>query len=545
MPAESELIGAQRPRLSSVPHAESYAAGEDAVALASAHGIYLDDWQAWGITHSMGTRADGHWAAAEVCWILPRQNGKNTALEVRQLAGLYTIRESLQIHTAHEFKAASEHFRRMQATIESSDELMRKVKPRGIRTSHGEEAIELRASPTLIFGARGTQVRKSVAPRLRFLARSRGSGRSFTAEAVYYDEAMILAAEDVDASMPTMSAVANSQMWFTGSAGFPDSIQLHEVRKRGIASSDPTLFYIEWSCEFCPDLCPDKRAPQCRYGHDRRDNHASWARANPGFNIRISEEHVGREHLKMGAAGFDRERLGIGDWPIDEEAFTVIPRHCWDACAYPGELPRPPRIALAVDVVPDQSASCIAISGLLPTEGEEKIATLEIGGDGTWDDHRAGVDWVVPRIKELASRNKVIAIVVDPIGPGGELITALEAAGFAHKGKPGSKPLLVTVQLRDVAQAHAQFLRGLGVPPPPQYDLNGPEEPPPRTIAHRDQPDMRRAVAAGVQRDVGDGQHAWARRDTTEDISPLCAGTMAVWAARKFGRGYDVLSSVL
>jgi hypothetical protein len=44
---------------------------------------------------------------------------------------------------------------------------------------------------------------------------------------------------------------------------------------------------------------------------------------------------------------------------------------------------------------------------------------------------------------------------------------------------------------------------------------------------------------------VGDGMHAWARRDTSADISPLCAGTMAVWAARKFGRGYDVLKSVL
>jgi hypothetical protein len=61
---------------------------------------------------------------------------------------------------------------------------------------------------------------------------------------------------------------------------------------------------------------------------------------------------------------------------------------------------------------------------------------------------------------------------------------------------------------------------------------------------HRDQPDLRKAVAAGVQRNVGDGQHAWARRDTSADISPLCAATMACWAARKFGGGYDVMRSI-
>jgi hypothetical protein len=560
--AGPEIIGAQRPRLASVPYSCSYAFGEQTVEFARKSGLILDDWQAWGLTRSMGTREDGRWAAFEVCWICARQNGKNAVLEARQLGGLYVIGEELQIHTAHEFKACSEHFRRIETIIRGSPELLRKVKRNGIRTSHGEEAIELLATPTLIFGARGTQVRRSVAPRLRFLARSRGSGRAFTAEAVYYDEAMLLAQEDVDASMPTMSAVPNPQMWFTGSAGFPDSTQLSSVRDRGIAGTDPTLLFVEWSCEFCPDLCPDKRSPRCRFGHDRRDDPKSWARANPGLNIRISEEHVGREFIKMAATGFDRERLGIGDWPAGDLAFAVIPKHNWDERIWPGpgEMPRPQRIAVWVDITPDQSAAAIAIAGLLPQKAAvtaqelldisldpasppplsqplpERECTLEIGNDGTWDDHRAGVDWILPRLRELKSRQRVAVIGVDPIGPGAELITAIE-------NEPGLAAVLQTCQLRDVTQANAQFLRGLGVPP--AAELPGPDGPPKATIWHRDQPDMRRAVAAAVQRDVGDGQHAWARKDTSEDISPLCAGTMAVWAARKFGRGYDVLKSVL
>jgi hypothetical protein len=200
-------------------------------------------------------------------------------------------------------------------------------------------------------------------------------------------------------------------------------------------------------------------------------------------------------------------------------------------------MPRPKRVALWVDIAPDQSAACIAIAGLLPQEPAdengvlpERVCTLEIGNDGTWDDHRAGVDWVIPRLRELKSRQRVAVIGVDPIGPGAELITAIEAdASLAS--------VLETCQLRDVTQAHAQFLRGLGVPEP------GAAAPAP-TITHRGQADLRKAVAAGVLRDVGDGQHAWARKNTTADISPLCAGTMAVWAARKFGRGYNVLNSI-
>jgi phage terminase large subunit-like protein len=540
---EPPIIGAQRPRMSSIPDATSFAAGEDAVEFAGKAGLVLDDWQSWSLTRAMGTRADGHWAAFEVCWIIPRQNGKNSGLEARQLAGLFVIGEALQIHTAHEFKASSEHFLRMQSTIRANPELLRKVKPNGIRTSHGEEAIELRPTPTLIFGPRGSQVRKSVAPRLRFLARSRGSGRSFTCDCLYYDEDMILSDEEVSASMPTMSAVPNPQMWYTASAGHPDSIQLAQVRNRGIAGTDPTLMYAEWSVEFCPDLCPHRKLPQCPDGHDRRGDPRSWARANPGMNIRISEEHITREHIKMPAAGFDRERLGVGDWPVGDQSWAVIPQHEWDACAWGVvardgeikelELPRPKRIAVSVDITPDQAASSIAIAGLLSDysmkvkdeeTGAEALVpacSLEIGSDGTWDDHRAGIEWIIPRLKELKSRQRVAAIVIDPIGPGSELITACEK-------EPGLAAVLVTCQLRDVAQAHAQFLRGV-------HD---------RTIVHRGQDDLGEAVAAAVQRDVGDGMHAWARKNTTQDISPLCAATMAVWAARKFGRGYDPLKSV-
>ena len=255
------------------------------------YGYDLDPWQRWWLTEATGVQPDGRWAAFEVAGICSRQNGKNVNLEVRELGGLYLFGEQLIIHTAHEFKAAAEHFRRVRDTIASYDDLSRRVKR--TMTSHGDEAIELKPAPTLIFGAGGKRIRRNVGGRLRFLARSRGSGRSFTADCVVYDEAMFLSDEQVGASMPTMSAVANPQMYYTASAGYHDSIQLALVRRR-ILRGDRSLVGAEWSIDSHLDTCPRDEVlgrKANRYvvcdNHDDRDDPRSWAKANPALGTRI------------------------------------------------------------------------------------------------------------------------------------------------------------------------------------------------------------------------------------------------------------------
>src|SRR5215831_9805315 len=198
--------------------------GTDLLAWCTGFGYDLDPWQEWWLGELCGTTPDGRWAALENLLIVSRQNGKNQCLEVRELGGLFVFGETLIIHTAHEFKAAAEHFRRVRDVVTGYDELRSRVK--SVTTSHGDEAIELKPAPTLIFGPGGKLVRRKIAPRLRFLARSRGSGRSFTADCVVYDESMILSDEVVGASMPTLSAIANPQMIYTASAGYKDSVQL-------------------------------------------------------------------------------------------------------------------------------------------------------------------------------------------------------------------------------------------------------------------------------------------------------------------------------
>lgn len=64
----------------------------------------LDEWQRFALDCMLGERADGKWAAFETALIVPRQNGKGSVLEARELAGLFLFGEQLILHSAHEFQ---------------------------------------------------------------------------------------------------------------------------------------------------------------------------------------------------------------------------------------------------------------------------------------------------------------------------------------------------------------------------------------------------------------------------------------------------------
>jgi phage terminase large subunit-like protein len=78
------------PRISHIPPRAS-SSGADAVELAAAAGIVLDDWQAFVLENSLGETADGSWSAFEVGVCLPRQNGKSEIAVARMLYGLIAL----------------------------------------------------------------------------------------------------------------------------------------------------------------------------------------------------------------------------------------------------------------------------------------------------------------------------------------------------------------------------------------------------------------------------------------------------------------------
>lgn len=485
------LLGHQTPRLSSIPPYVS-SSGDEVIALARRAGLVLDPWQEYCLRHGLGERDDGRWAAFECGIVVSRQNGKGGVFEARVLAGLFLFDEELILYSAHEFKTAQEMARRIEELIVNTDAFRRRVKR--IPRSKGEEGIELLTGQ-----------------RLRFVARSTGSGRGFSGDVNIMDEAFNLPDASVDALMPTMSARRNPQLWYGSSAGdktLAPCDQLARVRRRGIKGEDPSLFYAEWSIE--------PHSAECGEGCEEHDDPGaveSWARANPALGIRISVEHVAREHASMGAKGFGRERLGVGDWPTaEEDAWEVVPEDKWRALADESSE-APGTVAFAIHVSPDRQWAAIGAAGLR-ADGLTHVEVI---------DHRPGTKWVAERAIQLQDRWAPCAWAVDAGSPAGSLIADLEAAKLE---KPDGT--VVTLEItkptaREVGHAFGQFM-----------DAVVPEEGAP-SLRHRPHPALDTAVAGAATRNLGDAK-AWDAKAASVDICPLVAVTLAHWGFMTKGR---------
>jgi hypothetical protein len=419
-------------------------------------GLILDPWQQYVLKGALGERIDGKWAAFEIALIVCRQNGKGSIIEARELAALYLLGEMLTLHSAHEFKTCAEGFRRLLSLIENTPDLDRRVKK--VTRSHGDEGIELKTGQ-----------------RIRFIARTGGSGRGFSGDLIILDEAMILSTEAMGALLPTLSARPNPQVWYTSSAGRAESTQLARVVKRGRAGGDPSLAYFEWS------IAED----------DAHDDPQAWAKANPALGFRISLEHIAREQAAMDFTEFARERLGVGTYAVEGgEEWSVISEAMWTSSTDPSSRLVDP-VAFAVDVTPDRSFASIAAAG----NRADGLLHVEIV------ERAAGTSWVPERLKSLRERWNPKAIALDPAGPAGSLLPQLAQVDI--------EPL--TIGTREMAQACGAFYDSLG------------------RLRHLGQVELTAAVRGAKKRPLGDAW-AWSRRDTSVDISSLVAATVALHA---------------
>lgn len=354
----------------------------------------------------------------------------------------------------------------MLTLVDNTDDLRKRV--HRVRTSHGEEGIEL------IGGQR-----------LRFVARSTGSGRGFTADCVILDEAYKLPQETIGALLPTLSSKVNPSLIYASSAGHADSEVLRSVRDRGVKGDDPNLCYLEWSAD--PKLAAD--------------DHEGWAQANPALGIRISAEHIERELNAMPETEFARERLGI--WDESAGADSALGIEAWSHC-FDGTSRVLDPVAFAVDVSPDGTGA-IAVAGARH-DGLLHVEVIE---------HRPGTQWLPGRLHELFRRWNPSAIVLDAGGPAGSLLPEFDRLGL----------VITKVAGREVGQASvgfAQLVNEAG-------------------LRHLDQPSLNAAVAAAKRRNVGD-LWAFGRRGSFVDISPLVACSLAAWGhAQQAGRAPAVI----
>lgn len=421
----------------------------------------IDDW--------LAEQKGGRWASLTCGLSVPRQNGKNALLEVRELFGMVGRGEKF-LHTAHEVKTARKAFKRLlyffgtrpddpAAKFPELNELVSEV-----RNVNGQEAVILKNGGSV-----------------EVVARSKNSGRGFTVDVLVMDEAQEMTDDDLEALMPTTSSapLGNPQWIFTGTPPSPraNGDVFTRTRLEALSGKAKRLAWHEWSCEADVDL----------------DDHASWQQANPALGTRLQLDVIEGERSRFSDDGFARERLGM--W-AGSQSQTVIDSESWSQAADAASMPTE-RLALAVDVSPDRAVASVALAGLRP--------------DGRWhvelDEHRAGVAWLGSWLTDRCERNAIRAVVIDAMSPAATLTDELQRAGIK----------VTTTDAREMAGACAQLLDGV---------LAG-------QVLHTDQPQVNVALSVARKRPLLNGEAwGWNRKNSTSDITPLVACTLALWGAQ-------------
>jgi hypothetical protein len=454
--------------------------GHDLCELADMAGLNLDPWQRWVLVNSMGVQENGLWSAFEAACFVARQNGKGSILEARQLGGLFYLDEPLQVHTSHEFKTTYEHFLRVQNLIEGNRDFEQRVLR--VRRGAGEQAIELRS------GAR-----------LRFLARSGGSGRGLTGDAVYLDETFALTAAMMGALLFTMGARPNPQIWYASSAAHLRSESMHGLVTR-IQDGVPgqRFFGADWGID--PDT----------FHAEMAGDRSLWHRSNPGMGIRLTEEMTQAEldaclsDPEKGLGEFIRERLGIHEIPPNE---GVVDLDRWDRLVdVDAKIVSKPSISF--EVAADRSYASFGVAG----RTEKGLVHVELA------DRRPGVGWVLDRGTELADRWKV-PLRIESSSPAGSFISEFEEAGVK----------VDSLSPADHAKGVGNLFDWAGIPmdkkTEDEWKRDGYEPTP--TLTHSGSPSIRQALKGAVMSSSGDAKK-WSRAQSSSETSPLIAVTLAL-----------------
>jgi hypothetical protein len=338
-----------------------------------------------------------------------------------------------------------------------------------IRTASGAESIELHS------GAR-----------LRFVTRTGGSGRGFSADLVVIDEAFNLTAEQMASVLPTLSARPNPQVWYTSSAGMSASEQLARIRGRGIRGGDPSLAYFEWSAEDGSYL----------------DDRGAWAQANPTLGYLIPESFVVTERAALPDEQFGRERLGL--WAGSPLKSRPVSAESWALTT--SETKPTGNPVFFVTIAKEMASASILVAAL-----QDEVPHVEVA------EHAPGVAWLTGRLQELAARYPAAKFGAYSAGPVKSWIPTLTELGIELD--------LISATDTSAACAHLQRL---------SEDL---------AFTHSPDPVLSDSLRGAAIRDLDGGGWVWDWKRSTGDLAPLAGATGALWLLNS-QPAYDILSSV-
>ena len=399
-------IGRQTPTACfTQPYTETF--GSDAVEIYQKSGRTALEWQQLIIYDILAHDDSGLWVHMTYGLEVPRQNGKNEIIVMREI---YALEHGERVlHTAHRTMTSNSSFNRLM-TVLGECGYVEKTDFK-VRRQYGLEEI-------IFLGDNGG--------RIAFRTRSAKGGLGESYDLLIIDEAQEYTPDQQSALQYTISASLNPQVVMTGTPPTLESSGtiFPMVRKSCLNGGEELTGWAEWSIEALTDP-KDKDA---------------WYDTNPSLGVLLPERNIISETSKLDKLDFNIQRLGL--W-LKYNQKSAISKGDWEAIQV-DKIPKlQPHLFAGVKFGVDGANAVLAVCAKTD-DGNAFIEVIDC------QPVRNGIEWIVTWIMKMQPDK----VIID----GASRADTLKMVLLDAKYKPARIEIVST---GDFIDANAAFERAL------------------------------------------------------------------------------------
>lgn len=462
-------LGAQYPTVSyALSDEKTESDGNDAVNLYNETGRTAQEWQENLLHHMLAVDHDGLWLHTKIGYSVPRRNGKNEVLTMRELYGL-THGEHI-LHTAHRTTTSHSAAMRLAKLLDDSgyEEVIRVKK---------NEAYSKHYVFSKQFGLEKIQLLDGMGGVCDFRTRTSHGGLGEGFSTLIIDEAQEYTDEQESTLKYVVSDAQNPQTIMCGTP--PTAVSIGTVfvkyREKTLNGGTPNGFWAEWSVDKMTDP----------------NDVGAWYAANPSLGTILTERKI-RDEIGNDDVDFNIQRLGL--W-LSQNQKSAISADDWSEC----KVDTLPNIEheLHVGIKYGQDGANVAMAiAARCDDGRIFVECIDCR------EVRHGTEWVV---SFLTGSRAVRSITIDGASGQQMLIKQLPKNKKAH---------LPTV--KEIITANASFEDAIFQ----------------RRICHKGQPSLTQVATNCAKRNIGSqGGFGYKSMLADVDISLLDACILAFYGA--------------
>lgn len=459
-------IGRQTPTQSLVlPYKDTK--GQEAVDLYEGTGRIEQEWQQLLLYDILAINDDGLWTHTKFGYSVPRRNGKNEIVAIRELYGILNGERIL--HTAHRTTTSSSASKRLAKFLSDSGytEIIRVKQGKKYKKSY---------TYAKQFGLERITILDEGGGSCDFRTRSSKGGLGEGFDLLIIDEAQEYQDDQESALKYVVTDSKNPQTIFCGTPPTPVSsgTVFVKLRKSAISGDTENTGWAEWSVD-------EQSNPRDR---------ELWYETNPSLGTIFTERSVADE-IGADPVDFNIQRLGL--W-IRYNQKSEISKAEWTEMKVQEKPKLKGKLFAGIKFGKDGTNAAMSVA-VKTVDGKIFIECLDCRPV------RDGMDWMIAYLRQM----DYAKVVID--GASGQKIMDNLMKEYGLK-----RSVFPTVQ--EIIQANALFEQAL-------YN---------QTIRHAGQPSMVQAVSNCEKRAIGtNGGFGYRSIKAGVDISILDSAILALW----------------